>query len=78
MAMKDISDKQVCEAYAEYGENRESFPYEILARITGQPEKVCYRATERAQDRGFIECGVSLRTGWLTTSGKKLLAVEEE
>lgn len=79
MAMKDISDKQVCEAYVESKRQREEIPYwyehpySILMRTTGQCEKVCYRAMERACDRGFIEYGVSLRTGWLTDEGKKLL-----
>lgn len=53
------------------------FPYEALALETGQPEKVCYRAMERADRRGLIECGVSLRTGWLTKAGAELLAREE-
>jgi hypothetical protein len=85
VATKDISDKQVCEAYVEYHEKlkgRTSFiegefewPYNILQRVTGQPEKVCYRAMERASDRGYIEYGVSLRTGWLTDKGKALLSV---
>lgn len=49
------------------------WPYEALAASTGQPEKVCYRAMERAERRGLIEYGVSLRTGWLTEAGKALL-----
>ena len=84
MATKDISDKQVCEAYLEYITVRDSlayigiiaehqWPYEILQRVTGQPEKVCYRACERAERRGFIEYGTSLRSGWLTEKGKSLL-----
>lgn len=50
------------------------FPYEALAAQTGQPEKVCYRAMERAERHGLIECGVSLRTGWLTEAGHAVLA----
>lgn len=50
------------------------WPYEILAQWTGEPEKVCYRAIERASERGLIEYGVSLRTGWLSEKGKALLA----
>ena len=79
MATKDITDKQVCEAYAQYDKlctlnalNIE-YPNEILHRITGQVEKVCYRAMERAHERGLIDFGVSLRTGWLTEKGKELL-----
>ena len=80
MATKDISDRQVCEAYAEAARQRGEdwknpyeFPYEILNRQTGQCVKVCYGAMERAEGRGYIEYGVSLRTGWLTEEGKKLL-----
>jgi len=83
MSVKDISDKQVCEAYAEkerqHGPDFEydyEFPYVILQRMTGQPEKVCYRAMERASNRGYIEYGVSLRTGWLTDEGIRLLKGE--
>lgn len=50
------------------------FPYEALAAQTGQPERVCYRALERAERRGLIEYGVSLRTGWLTDKGRAVLA----
>ena len=82
MAMKDITDNQVCEAYykaeQERGadwENEYDFPYEILAKETGQPEKVCYKTMERACDRGLIEFGVSLRTGWLTDKGKELIGI---
>lgn len=80
MATKDITDKQVCKAYAEAERQRGidwkndyEYPYLILMRITGQPEKVCYRAMERAEERGYIEYGVSLRTGWLTIKGKELI-----
>ena len=75
MATKHITDLQVCAAYAEYNSSprREVWPYDILHKITGQPEKVCYCAMQRAEARGFVEYGVSLRTGWLTPKGKSLL-----
>lgn len=98
MAMKDISDYQVCKAYADYNaalikrtvsesmayitavlnncaqpDPPNPFPYERLAQETGQSEKVCFKCLERANDRGYIEFGVSLRTGWLTNKGKALL-----
>jgi hypothetical protein len=74
MPTKDISDKQVCEAYKiSHAIQLDKYPYEILQNTTGQCEKVCYRAMERACSRGYIECGVSLRTGWLTEKGKALL-----
>lgn len=51
------------------------WPYTILQRMTGQPFKVCYRAMERAENRRLIDCGVSLRTGFLTAEGKAYLRV---
>lgn len=90
MATKDITDKQVCEAYAEIKKQtddlmsrrallieKHDWPYDLLMKMTGQPEKVCYRAMERAEERGLIEYGVSLRSGWLTEKGKELLREEK-
>ena len=74
MATKDITDKQVCEAYAAYNNDRSMWPYEILQEVTGQPWKVCYRACERASRRGLVEYGVSLRSGWLTSKGVELVS----
>lgn len=74
MAMKDITDKQVVKAYNLVNSGLDKrYPYEILMEMTGQSEKVCYRAMERACDRDYIEFGVSLRTGWLTEKGEELL-----
>lgn len=44
-------------------------PYERLCAVLGCPQMVVYRAMERAADRGLIEYGVSLRTGWITDKG---------
>ena len=74
MATKDISDRQVCEAVQAYADDLNHWPYDILAEATGQPQKVCWRAVERAAKRDLIEYGVSLRTGWLTEKGRQLLA----
>jgi len=52
------------------------WPSEFLAEWTGEPIKVCYAAVERAKKRGYIDCGVSLRSGWLTDKGKELIMVE--
>ncbi len=46
----------------------------ILIRLTGASRKVAYAAMERAERNGFIESGVSLRSGWLTDKGRELLA----
>lgn len=75
MARKDITDKQVCEAYEQYGKNVSNGirPLAWLIFKTGEPEKVCWRAMERACDRGLVEYGVSLNVGWLTERGKEML-----
>lgn len=74
MATKDISDAQVCEAVALRDRRREGgqdqFVTDILAEKTGQPLKVCEAAMKRAHRRGLIDFGVSLRTAWLTESGR--------
>lgn len=69
-----ISDVQVLAAYALARQHRAGpWPYEILSIATGAPEKVTYAACERAEDRGLLDCGVSLRSGWITPKGHALL-----
>lgn len=81
MARKDVSDQQVVEAYAEATRLRRGspgsivWPTDILMRVTGQCEKVCYRAMERAEQRGLLDFGVSLRAGWLTPQGEEFLKI---
>ena len=73
MATKDISDKQVCEAVRDSRvANFSPWPYELLSDRTGQCQKVCFRAMERAYDRGYLEYGTSLRTAWVTKEGEEL------
>jgi hypothetical protein len=45
----------------------------ILAATTGQCAKVCWRAMERAHERGYLEFGTSLNSAWLTDKGKELI-----
>jgi hypothetical protein len=80
MARKDISDLQVLRAYekslalrglSDWREHK--WPYEILAEETGEHWKVCYRACERADSRGLINYGTSLRSGWVTGKGRELI-----
>ena len=74
MSTKDVTDLDVCRAYVDArAVEFRRYPYQFLAERTGQPEKVCYRAMERADRHGLIEYGVSLRTGWLTEKGLALL-----
>lgn len=80
MKRSDISDAEVCKAVVEYKNTWRSgggFPYEILAKKLGCPEKVAYSAMERAHSNGLIDYGVSLRTGWLTEKGEALLELSE-
>ena len=77
MARKDITDRIVCEVFAEPF-TVDGKPREVrLSEATGEPEKVVFRAMERAYSRGLIECGVSLRSGWLTPKGKAVLNLSE-
>lgn len=48
-----------------------SLHYQELCQKWG--EKVVIRKMERLADRGYIEYGVSPRTGWLTEKGKHVL-----
>ena len=73
MATKDISDKQVVAVVYRYSQNYNLWPYQLLAEATGECEKVCVAAIQRATDRGFLEYGTSLRTAWLTDKGLDLL-----
>jgi hypothetical protein len=77
MATKDISDRQVCEAVAAWQAEGRPFADERLFRATGQAQKVCEGALERAYGRGLIEYGVSIRSAWLTDAGRALLAKNE-
>ena len=72
MSTKDISDRQVCAAYAAMEHLHETAEV-ILQYQTGQPEKVCWRAMERACRRDLIDYGTNLRYGWLTEKGRALL-----
>lgn len=56
----------------------EPFADEVLQRQTGAPWKVIYAAMDRASDRGLIEYGVTMRSGWLTEAGKALLAQKSQ
>ena len=77
MATKDISDLQVVQAYHAYWTDKQTGnytrPLDRLMAATGQPQKVCWRAMERADHRGLVDWGVSLGVGWLTDKGKALL-----
>jgi hypothetical protein len=72
-----VPDSLVCLAYFQRktGPDFEN-PYDLLEEWTGQPFHICYSAMLRADMNDLIEWGVSLRTGWLSDRGKKLLEAE--
>jgi hypothetical protein len=72
MSTKDISDAQVIRAYL-ITKLMGRWPNDILAEMTGECFKVCEQAMERAVRRGYIDYGVSLRTGWVTPKGDWLM-----
>lgn len=81
MSMKNITDKQVATAYLNAIKEREkqelppfTWPVDLLMKETGECEKVCWGAMQRAETRGYIDYGVSLRAGFLTDKGKKLVS----
>jgi hypothetical protein len=73
MSTKDITDTQVIAAYLTYAENRAEWPQDILRVQTGKTWQLCLGACARAASRGFIDYGVSLRSGWVTRAGRDLL-----
>lgn len=77
MARKDISDVQVIKAYIEAVYRLRRWPENLLHEWTGEPTKVCWSAMKRAFDRELIDYGISIRRGWATVKGLKLLAEEE-
>lgn len=73
-----LTTKQVLEAIQEYQQQSSDgldaeFPYLTLAKKYNIPEKVAYYACVKAEKKGYTECGVSLRTAWLTEKGKRFL-----
>lgn len=73
MKRSDIPTEEVMKAYQEYRANHAQFPTEILMKKYNCPEKLVYSAIKRDYDNGLIEYGVSLRTGWLTEKGLRLI-----
>jgi len=74
MAMKHVSDEKVLKAVLKSRDGDHKYwPYELLSKETGECEKVCYRAMERTNNKGYLDYGVSLRTAWVTPEGKEFL-----
>lgn len=74
LQLKNISDFYVVLAYDLSNKLIDRpYPYELIQKWFCCNEKLAYKVCERADKRGLIEYGVSLRTGWLTDKGLKLL-----
>ena len=74
----DLTDLMVLEAYIKSDDFRRNtdkivWPEDIIHQNTGFPFKVIQRAMERVESKGFIEYGVSLRSGWLSDKGKEFV-----
>jgi hypothetical protein len=73
MAVKNITDRQVCEAVAERLRREDAGGYApasaVLMELTGEPLRVCERAIERAARRGLLDWGSHCDACWLTDAG---------
>jgi len=70
---KDIPDIRLLTLIQEHDEHGGLPAYRVLYD-EGFPPKVVEAKYERFFKRGWIEYGVSLRTAWLTSQGRRALA----
>lgn len=69
MQAKDIPLKTILQLIYDHDKKRTKlFAYEVLIG-QGIPEKVVYAKYDNIDSKGYVNCGVSLRTGWLTQKG---------
>ena len=67
MKRSDISDYEILSCIKE----QKDTPDVILGKK--YPFKVIMAKMEQLENRGYLDCGVSLRTAWLTNKGKEYL-----
>jgi hypothetical protein len=67
----DITDRTILEAVYAFRMGTADMPERALADRF--PWKVVNAKMEKAYKRGWVECGVSLRTAWLTDAGTEAL-----
>ncbi len=77
LTLGDILAEAFARAKSDADEAEPEFADAVLQRQTGAPWKVIDAAMERASDRGLVDYGVTLRSGWLTDKGKALIAPRE-
>ena len=61
--MKHIADED-CRRAAALASHRSDLTVEVLAEITGAPQKVCYRKIEQMVARGLMNYGTSPASAW--------------
>ncbi len=69
--VKHLSDLIMLRAIRDRWERK--MPTPDIALIAQFPLKVIMAKMEQLVDRKLMECGVSVRTGWLTDEGKEYL-----
>ncbi len=73
----NLSKKAIdCLAVAERGGDGDPYEWRLRYDVAcgKYSEKAVNKKMQELADRGYIECGVSARTGWLTQKGKNALA----
>lgn len=73
MKTADIPSLIVLRAFADRRINGLMVDDALAVIFPSAPEKVIWRAMEREEMRGHVDCGVSLRGGWLTEKGIAML-----
>lgn len=71
---KDITQRMVLEAFAARDARKRLYADDILMHSVKAPAKVIRSAMTRELNRGYVEFGTSLNTGWLTKAGEAKLA----
>lgn len=78
MKRSDITTLDVLKSAKLAYTERKGMTWQHIGIRTGAPSKVIYAAMEREYDKGYLECGVSIRTAWLTEKGEEKLRELEE
>lgn len=74
MAVKNVTTHMVLETLAPGRFVGRSAVLAELTRMSGQPEKVIFRALEREDSKGNLDFGMWLWAAWLTDQGQRELA----
>lgn len=69
MKRSDITSKTVIEACRDFHAGNSMPSWKLIMIRTGALGRVVYAAMARDEKRGYIDSGVSTRTGWPTAKG---------